>query len=291
MNKKLIKISIKLAFIAIFLAGTFTASAQKKFGGLALYTVRDDMSTDAKATLQAVADAGYKNIEAASYADGKFYNMEPEAFKKLLKEIGLTPISTHQGTVTLENADAMIADVKEAGFKYFVIPVPPMGMFKYNAEAKTMGMTGGMAKLAEVLNTLGEKCKKAGLQLLYHNHNFEFEKDENGKIGYDYLLENTNPDYVNFQMDLYWVTKAGADPVAYFKKYPGRFKMWHVKDMDDEGRFAPVGNGHIDFATILANKKLSGMKYYMVEQDQTFNMKPLEAIKVSHKALGEIGFK
>lgn len=92
-------------------------------------------------------------------------------------------------------------------------------------------------------------------------------------------------------MDLYWVTKAGADPVAYFKKYPKRFKMWHVKDMDDQGRFAPVGTGHLDLARILANKKLSGMKYYMVEQDKTFNMEPLEAIKVSHEGLRKIGFK
>lgn len=91
-------------------------------------------------------------------------------------------------------------------------------------------------------------------------------------------------------MDLYWVTKAGADPVAYFEKYPGRFKIWHVKDMDDQGRFAPVGNGTIDFKRILGKKELSGMKYYMVEQDQTFTMKPLEAIKISQERIKEIGF-
>ncbi len=92
-------------------------------------------------------------------------------------------------------------------------------------------------------------------------------------------------------MNLYWVTKAGADPVAYFKKYPGRFKEWYVKDMDAQGRFAPVGEGTIDFKRILEEKKLSGMKYYFVEQDQTFTMEPLEAIKVSHESLKEIGFK
>ena len=91
-------------------------------------------------------------------------------------------------------------------------------------------------------------------------------------------------------MDLYWVTKAGADPVTYFEKYPGRFKLWHVKDMDDQGRFAPVGEGTIDFAKILANKDKSGMQYYFVEQDQTFNHEPLEAIQISHKGLEEIGF-
>jgi sugar phosphate isomerase/epimerase len=93
-------------------------------------------------------------------------------------------------------------------------------------------------------------------------------------------------------MDLYWVTKAGADPVNYFKRYPGRFKIWHVKDMDSQERFAPVGQGKIDFKRILANKKLSGMKYYMVEQDQTFDgMTPMEAIKISKEGLGKLGFK
>ena len=93
-------------------------------------------------------------------------------------------------------------------------------------------------------------------------------------------------------MDLYWVIKADADPIAYFEKYPGRFKMWHVKDMDDQGRFAPVSKGKIDFAKILANKKLSGMKYYMVEQDRTFDgLEPLEAIKISHGGLKTFGFK
>jgi len=291
MKRIKIKNYIGILLTTLFLASSFQVNAQKKYGGLALYTVRNDMNTNVKATLLAVAEAGYKNIEAAGYDDGKFYKMSPNAFKNLLKEMGLRPISTHQGSVTLDNADAMIADVKAAGFKYFVIPVPPMGLFKYDNATQSMGMTGGAANLAKILDTLGEKCHKAGLKLLYHNHDFEFKKDADGIVTIDYLLENCNPKYVNFQMDLYWVTKAGADPLAYFEKYPGRFKMWHVKDMDEQGRFAPVGNGTIDFAKILAKKKLAGMKYYMVEQDQTFNMEPLEAIKVSHKALKKIGFK
>lgn len=279
MKKLLTSTALKKLILPLLIVGMFTANAQQKVGGLALYTVRDNMGADAKATLKAVADAGYKNIEAAGYRDGKFYNMTPEEFSKLLKEVGLKPISTHQGGVTLENADTMIADVKAAGFKYFVIPVPPMGL------------RGDYKQLATVLSTLGEKCHKAGLKLLYHNHAFEFEKGDDGVVTYDYLLENTNPKYVNFQMDLYWVTKADKDPVAYFNKYPGRFIMWHVKDMDDQGRFAPVGNGQINFSEILAQKKLSGMKYYMVEQDKTFDMTPLEAIKISHKGIMKIGFK
>lgn len=292
MQQIIIKNHIKSCIITLLTLLSFTTYAQENFGGLALYTVRDDMGKDAQATLKAVADAGYTNIEAAGYEDGKFYNMSPDAFKSLLQELNLTPISTHQGSVTLENAEAMMADVKAAGFEYFVIPVPPMGLFKVDSETRTMSMTGGAKNLAEILNTLGEKANAAGLQLLYHNHDFEFKKDADGIVPIDYLLENTDPDYVNFQMDLFWVKKAGADPLAYFEKYPGRFKIWHVKDMDEQGRFAPVGEGTIDFTRILDKKDRSGMKYYMVEQDQTFDgMEPLEAIKISHKGLKKFGFE
>lgn len=264
---------------------------QKKFGGLALYTVREAMSKEPKATLQAVANAGYTYIEAAGYSDGKFYGMTPIEFKSYLNSLGLTPKSTHHSSVTLENADQMIADVVAAGFEYFVIPIPPMGMFYFNTETKSMAMKGTAAELAQIINTLGEKCQKAGLKLLYHNHDFEFLPDANGTLIIDYLLENCSPEFVNFQMDLFWVTKAGKDPLAYFEKYPGRFKAWHVKDMSNAGVFAPVGTGTINFKKILSARKLSGMEYYFVEQDDTFGLDPLEAIKISHKGLKEIGFR
>ena len=262
-----------------------------RLGGLALYTVRDAMGEDAKGTLKRVAEIGYRNIEAAGYADGKYYGMSPEDFKAYLAELDLKPISTHQSSVTLENADQEMADAKAAGFQYFVVPIPPMGLFTYDETTSTMSMTGGAKNLAGILDKLGEKANAAGLKLLYHNHDFEFVKDKDGVVPIDYLLENCDPEYVDFQMDLFWVTKAGANPLDYFEKYPGRFKMWHVKDMDDEGKFAPVGTGTIDFAKILAQKERSGMEYYMVEQDRTFTMEPLDAIKVSHEGIKKIGFK
>lgn len=267
---------------------TLAVQAQDRFGGLALYTVRDDMSKNAVETLKAVADAGYAYIEAAGYNDGQFYGMQPQEFKKTLKEVGLEPVSTHQGGLTLENADQMIADVKAAGFKYFVIPVPPMGHFK--VEDGKMGMSDDLEFLTDLLNTVGKKCKAAGLELLYHNHNFEFVKNSKGVVPIEYFLENTDPGTVNFEMDLYWVTRAGADPLTYFEKYPGRFKLWHVKDMDDEGKFAPVGTGNIDFSRILKEKDKSGMIYYYVEQDRTWDKKPLEVIKISHDGLKKFGF-
>lgn len=282
---------LKLVALCIAIFSTINAVAQDQFGGLALYTVRDAMGVDAKATLKSVAETGYKNVEAAGYKDGKYYNMSPEDFKNYLAELNLTPISTHQSDINIDDADVMFADAKAAGFEYFVVPIPPMGLFKYFQETQSMGMTGGAENLAKILTALGKKSEKAGLKLLYHNHDFEFMEDKDGVVVIDYLLEHLDPKYVNFQMDLYWVTKAGADPVAYFNKYPNRFKLWHVKDMDDEGRFAPVGTGNIDFARILENKELSGMQYYFVEQDKTFDMTPLEAIKISHKGIKEIGFK
>ncbi|MBO0323680.1 sugar phosphate isomerase/epimerase [Muricauda sp. CAU 1633] len=289
MNRILTTKGIFTLFLALC---TIAISAQENYGGLALYTVRDNMGEDAKTTLKKVADAGYAYIEAAGYSDGKFYGMTPEDFKAYLKSLGLKPVSTHQGSATLDNIDDEIKAVKAAGFEYFTIPVPPMGLFTFNVENRTMGMKGTAANLAEILTEMGKKCEAVGLKLLYHNHDFEFKKNEEGIAPINYLLENTDPKYVNFQMDLYWVTKAEADPLAYFEKYPGRFKAWHVKDMDDEGRFAPVGQGSIDFAKILAEKEESGMLYYFVEQDQTFDgLKPLEAIKISRKGLAKHGFE
>lgn len=270
---------------------SLTVFSQKKWGGMTLYTVRNEMGKDPKATLKQVADLGYKYIEAVDYKDGKFYGMTPDEFKSYLTSLGLTPISVHMGSMTLDNADKLVADVKAAGFKYFIAPVPPMGMFKFDVKTRSLGMEGTVEKLADILNTIAKKANAAGLEFLYHNHDFELKPNKDGVVVLDYLLEHLDPKYVNFQMDLYWVTKAGADPVAYFQRYPGRFKIWHVKDMDSQERFAPVGQGKIDFKRILANKKLSGMKYYIVEQDQTFDgLQPMEAIKISKEGLKKIGF-
>ncbi|WP_339878873.1 sugar phosphate isomerase/epimerase [uncultured Algoriphagus sp.] len=263
----------------------------ESFGGLALYTVRDSMASNPKSTLQAVADAGYAYVEAANYEDGKFYGMTPSEFKSYLESLGLTAKSAHMGMLNMENAEQLIADVKAAGIEYFVIPVPPMGMFTFDQATRSMGMKGTPDELVNIMNSLGEKCNQAGIKLLYHNHDFEFKKMADGTVIEDLLLEKCNPEFVNFQMDLFWVAKAEVDPLTYFEKYPGRFKAWHVKDMNAEGNFAPVGTGNIDFKRILAEKDKSGMEFYLVEQDQTFGLDPMEAIKISHGGLEEIGFK
>lgn len=281
----------RLLSLSFLLLMNLTVFSQKKWGGMTLYTVRNEMGKDPKNTLKQIADLGYKYIEAVDYKDGKFYGMAPDELKSYLKSLGLQPISVHMGSMTLDNADKLIADVKAAGFKYFVAPVPPMGMFKFDPKTRSLGMEGTVEKLADILNTIAKKAHAAGLEFLYHNHDFELKPNKDGVVVLDYLLEHLDPKYANFQMDLYWVTKAGVDPVAYFQKYPGRFKIWHVKDMDSQERFAPVGQGKIDFKRILANKKLSGMKYYIVEQDMTFDgLQPMEAIKISKEGLKKFGF-
>ena len=285
---------MKKTYLILFaLISTFHQThAQERFGGAMLYTVRDAMKEDVQATIEAVSSMGYDYVELAGYDNGKFYGMEPSEFKQLLNENGLQAVSSHQGTVNMKNVDQMIADLKTVGIRYFVIPVPPMGMFTYDNATLTMGMKGGVEALASILTSLGKKCAEAGISLLYHNHDFEFMPNASGEIIMDYLLENTDPAYVNFQLDLFWITKAKADPFTYFEKYPGRFKSFHVKDMDQEGRFSPVGEGVIDFSAILKEKEKAGMQYYFVEQDRTFNGRtPLEALKISKRNLKVLGFK
>ena len=299
MKKSNLKQLMLLALVAITSISLFSCTSNQEtteessnFGGLALYTLRNDMGQNVDSTLQAVADAGYINLEAAGYAEGKYYGMEPAEFKALVESKGLKLISTHQSSATLENIEIELAAAKAAGFQYFVIPVPPMGMFKYDPAEGKIYMEGTAKDLVNILNQMGEKANAAGLKLLYHNHHFEFDKDSEGNMVMDYLLENVNPELVNFQMDLYWVTKAEHDPIAYMEKYQGRFKSWHIKDMDTLGRFAPVGTGTIDFGKILEHKDQSGMEYYFVEQDQTFDeMTAQEAINISHEGLKKFGFK
>lgn len=264
---------------------TSQTSETSGVGGLALYTVREDMSKDPKGTLKAVADAGYQYIEAAGYDNGLYYGMTPAEFKAYLEELGLEPKSSHQGSISYENADQQIADAIAAGFEFIVVPVPPMGMFTYDFETRTMGMNGTDETLIDFLNTVGAKAADAGIKLLYHNHDFEFKPNEDGSTLVDKILMNTDPAHVNFQIDLFWATAAGADPIEYFAKYPGRFKAFHVKDRAADGSMVPVGKGTIDFASIFQHADHAGLEFYVAEQDQTGDQPALEAIVESQAGL------
>jgi len=247
----------------------------KKFGvGLQLYTIRDEIFRDVPGSLKKVSDMGYKYVELAGYADGKFYGMEPAEFRKLVEDLGMEILSSHtqveaQG-ITLENAKKMAEDHAKLGVKYCIQPW-------IVEEARTT--IASYRKMAADWNQVGKIMKDFGIKFGYHNHNFEFAEVE-GKIPYfDVMMAELDKDVVTLEMDVFWVTKAGQNPVDLFNKYPGRFELLHFKDMfkkqdpffttvgvDD---FAPVGEGIIDFKAILAAKETAGAKYIIVEQDKT----------------------
>jgi sugar phosphate isomerase/epimerase len=245
--------------------------------GLQLYTVRDAMQADAAGTLAKVAAIGYNSLEGATYTGTeKFYGMDPAAFKNLLKTNGLVMRSCHyrlgednsggpltdgvmKGTI-LNDWQKAVDDAAALGIKYMVCawlsPKERLGLDHYK-------------KLAADFNKAAGTCKAAGIQFCYHNHDFEFEQQD-GKYPYDVLLDETDAALVKMEMDLYWVNKASQDPVKLFEKHPGRFPLWHLKDMDNTSAhaFTEVGNGSIDFKSIFAHADTSGMKYFFVEQDK-----------------------
>lgn len=244
----------------------------KKYIGVQLYTVRDAMGKDPVETLSKVAAIGYNSVEGATYTGSeKFYGMDAATFSKLLKKDGLIMPSAHyllgeqkmngeapKGTI-LNDWDRAVDDAAEVGLKYMVCA------YLFDGER---GNLDHYKKIAEDFNKAGERCKKAGIQFCYHNHDFEFAMQD-GKYPYEVLLANTDKDLVKMEMDLYWVTKAKQDPIKLFDEHPGRFALWHVKDMDNTEKhaFTEVGNGTIDFKNIFKYAKKAGMQYFFVEQD------------------------
>jgi sugar phosphate isomerase/epimerase len=234
--------------------------------GLQLYTLRNEMGKDPKGTLAKVAAQGYKNVETYGYGDGKWFGMNAAEFRATLKSNGLSTPSGHTfpGSIFLQSGweekwKPAVADAKAVGQEFIVIPW---------LEEPHRTSADNYKKIAAGLNKAGEICKKTGIKLAYHNHDFEFAPVEN-TTGFDIFLKETDPKLVFFEMDIYWVSKAGKDPLALFAKHPGRFAMWHVKDMDNTPKkfFTEVGSGVINYKKIFNYAKQSGMKYFFVEQD------------------------
>ncbi len=265
---------------ALFVNPSELLKKQKKVG-IQLYTLREAIAKDPLNVIKEVAAAGYKEVEMFGLgADNKFFGLTVKEFAAALKVNALKSPSGHYmpEKFLFENGNG--DDVKnicdaanELGNKYVIIPWLSPEQRKNIEQYKA---------LAGRINKAGEMCKEAGLQLAYHNHDFEFD-NMNGETGYDVLLNNTDKNLVKFELDLYWVVKAGHNPVDVFKKQPGRFHLWHVKDMlkTDNTKNTEVGNGSVDFKTIFANAKLSGVKHYMVEQENTYAPDFFGSIKTS----------
>ena len=258
---------------------------RKTFGvGLQMYTIRDAMSADALGSLKKVSALGYKNLELAGYADGKFYGFAPAEFKKMVNDLGMDVVSSHTNVeaagVTLDNAKIMADKHAELGVKYCIQPW---------IEEKDRNIETYKRMIAN-WNEVGKIMKADGIQFGYHNHNFEFT-NLNGVVPYyDIFMPEMDKDLITMELDLFWATKAGQDPVAMFNKYPGRFQNLHFKDMmtkqapfftiikDD---ICAVGVGVIDFKKILAAKEIAGMKYLYVEDDNQGNGKTFETLETS----------
>lgn len=224
--------------------------------GLQLYTLRDIMKVSVPATLKLVAAIGYKEMEFAGY-----FKHSAKEIKQILAGEGLTAPSAHVQLQDLQqNLTQVLDDAHTIGHKYVVVP--------WLSEAQRGEGIAPYQRLADSLNTIGEACHKEGITLAYHNHDFEFENRQ-GQLPLDVLIENTEPELVAMELDLYWTVKANQNPVDYFKRYPGRFKLWHVKDMAKDGAFADVGTGVIDFKEIFAHGELAGIQHKFVERDQT----------------------
>lgn len=241
-----------------------------------LYSVRDDIARDFHGTIAKVAEAGYKGVEAANYNEGKFYGLTPEEFKKEIEAAGMEVISSHTARPLEENIadtnwdevwawwDTAIDAHKRAGMKYIVAPWMP-----------TPATLSDLKQYTDYYNQIGEKCNAAGMKFGYHNHAFEYEEIE-GQIMYDYMLENTDPDKVFFEMDVYWTTQGGHNPMDYFNKYPGRFKLLHIKDKTELGGDDSV----MDMDNLFSNMDKSGVEHIIVEVEH-YNYEPLESIKRS----------
>lgn len=261
-----------------------TAPAIKKEIYLQLYSVRDDIKSDYAGTIAKVAQMGYTGVETAGYKDGKFYGLAPADFKKSIEDAGMVVLSSHAGKPLAEPAsktnwdetwawwDTAINAHKEAGMKYLVVPWIPT--------PKTLD---DLKAYSDYFNKIGEKCNAAGIRFGYHNHNFEFTKVEDELI-YDYLLKNTDPTKVFFQMDVYWVVMGQKAPVDYFNEYPGRFEILHIKDSKELGQSGMVG-----FDAIYNNADKAGAKYMVVEVER-YTGTPFEGVKESYDFLNNAAF-
>ncbi|MDR0796049.1 MAG: sugar phosphate isomerase/epimerase [Tannerella sp.] len=243
----------------------------KSFGaGLQLYSIRDAMTADARGSLKKVSDMGYKYMELADYSNRRFYGYSPSEFKKILADLGMEALSSHTAVeadgITSENAKAMADDHAALGVKYCVQPW-------INDEDRTHEKYKTM--IAD-WNEVGRIMKSVGIQFAYHNHNFEFLPTDGIVPYYDIFLKEMDADLITMEIDLYWVTKAGHDPVEIFNKYPGRFKLWHFKDQMhpaapiyevEKEDITSVGVGSIDFKRIYAARAISGMQHHFVEDD------------------------
>jgi sugar phosphate isomerase/epimerase len=293
-------------FISVILAASVAVSCAPKKAAvddlpvaLQLYSVRGDLEADFLGTLCKVSELGYDGVEFAG-----LYGYEPAQIKNWCDSLGLVPISAHVPLAEmLADIDKVIADYKAIGCEYIVVP--------YVTEERRPGGELFMQMIDEI-RAIGQKAKDAGLVLLYHNHDFEFAKLENGQCGLDFMYENIPADLLQTELDQCWLKYAGYDPVEYLQKYSGRSPVVHLKDFFvqgeqegdpyaliglDEGEkkantafeFRPLGHGVQDIPSIIEASKAAGSKWLVVEQDNpSMGKTPFESVQMSIEYLNSL---
>lgn len=253
-----------------FLSGCMTGDEKRmKTFGIQLWTVRDALAKDPKGVLKQLAESGYSHVESFEGAQGIFWGMKHTEFKQYIGDLGMTIHSAHCNVEA--DFERKAAEAAEIGMKYLIMP--------WEGPGKTLE---DYRKFADNFNAKAAVCKKAGIRFAFHNHDFTFRQMQ-GQYAQDVLMQNTDPELVDFEMDIYWVVAAGEDPEAWMKKYPNRFRLCHVKDRSktpgsDEGKNSvDLGTGTIDFSKVLKTARENGMQYYIVEQEAFPNGTPLEA--------------
>lgn len=284
-RRKFLETAATISAATLFSSRFGWAAGEHKINkiGVQLYTVRDLMKEDFDGTIAKVAQVGYKEVEFAGY-----FGHTAQQVKDVLQKNGLTAPSTHVQYDELdEKFPSVIEFSKTVGMDYIICPWIPEELRKSPDIWK---------QASDRFNKCGEQTKKAGMQFGYHNHWFEF-LPTNGKLPYDELLKDCNPDLVKMEMDLCWAVAAGADPVKYFEKYPGRFPLVHVKDLKTKPKITSggaqnygdtvdlteVGSGIIDWKRIFAHAQQAGIKHYIVEHDHP--KQPIESITKSYQYL------
>jgi len=225
--------------------------------GVQVYSVRDALKEDFAGSMKKLADIGYQYIEAYGLGvDGQIFDMSPEEYSRIVTDTGMKIVSTHCTYFQAGEGERLRDAALTAGIPHVIIP-------SLSAEDRK-----DYHKVAENLNKLGEIFNDSGLLLGYHNHDAEFKK-QGDEVALEILLNETQPDLVSFQLDLYWVVKGGADPVALIEKYPGRFCSFHVKDAAEDLEQTTVGTGIVDFESVFNIKGKAGITYYFVEDERT----------------------
>ncbi|MCB0646362.1 MAG: sugar phosphate isomerase/epimerase [Saprospiraceae bacterium] len=248
--------------------------------GIQLYTLRTDMPKDPKGVISKLSGFGYSQLEGYEGPQGLWWDMTPGDFKKFLGDQNLNMVSSHCNI--RENFEEKAAQAAEVGLEYLLCP--HIGAQKSKED---------WGKVTDLFNECGKICKKNGIKFGYHNHEYSF-KAFSGMIPQDFMMENTDPELVDFEMDIYWVVTGGADPVDFLTRYSNRFKLCHVKDRmagtDARDASCDLGMGIIDFQKILPVARDNGMKYYILEQERYDNTTPLKAAEAGAMYLKNFKF-